>query len=96
MNRFFATLTILIAIFVAVGCYVGWITFHKAPDKATIEIKTKQIEQAGEKAVEAGRELVGKAADSVKKTVQDGRSETTTVEQRDDGTSSRPPSTRLK
>jgi len=96
MNRFFATLAILVVIFVAVGCYVGWITFHKASDKATIEIKTLQIEQAGEKAVESGRELVEQAADSVKKSVQNGRNETTVERREETTTSSRPPSSRPK
>jgi hypothetical protein len=94
MNRLLTLLAILFVVFVGVGLYYRWITYHKTPDKATIEIQTRQIEQAGERAVESGRELVGKAAESVQRSVQDDRRETTTVEKREEtATSSRPPAT---
>ena len=79
MNRSLAVVAVVFVVVIALSCWVGWITFHKSPEKATIEIQTQQMEQAGEKAVEKSRELVEKAADSVKQAVRQEHGEKTTT-----------------
>lgn len=96
MNRFFAVLAVVVVIVIAVGCWVGWITFHHSPEKATIEIQTKQIEQAGEKAAESSRQLVEEATDSVKKAVQDGRGGTSAEKSDETTTASPSPTSKLR
>jgi hypothetical protein len=76
MSRFIAALSVLVVVVFTFGFWVGWITFHKSPETATIEIKTKEIEHAGEKAVESGRRLVEDAAESVKKAVHEDQGDT--------------------
>jgi hypothetical protein len=80
MNRFLAIFGIVVLVLIAAFVAVGWITFHKSPEKATVEIHTQQMEQAGEKAVDSSRKLIEEAADSVKKAVHEERDKSTTHE----------------
>jgi hypothetical protein len=73
MDRFLFILIAVVIVIVAAFAAVGWISFHKSAEKATIDIETKQMQQAGERAVEKSRQLVEEAADSVKKAVHEGK-----------------------
>jgi hypothetical protein len=44
---------------------VGWITFSKGPDRASINIESGQIQHDTKKAMESGAELLHKAGDKV-------------------------------
>ena len=93
MNRFFVGLSIFVLVLIAICVAVGWVTFHKSPEKATIEIQTHQMEQAGEKVVEGSRKLVEEAADSVKRAVHEERHESTVREDRSVTSNPAPPTT---
>ena len=77
MDRFLFILIAVVIVIVAAFAAVGWISFHKSAEKATIEIETKQMQQAGERAVEKSRQLVEEAADSVKKAAHEEKSDST-------------------
>jgi Flp pilus assembly protein TadB len=71
MDRFLLVLGAIVVVLLAAFAAAGWITFHKTPEKATIEIETREMQQAGERTVEKSRQLVEEAADSVKKAVHE-------------------------
>jgi len=58
MRNLLATLALL-GILIVVGFYAaGWLKYHRNESSATIEIKTRQIENAAERAAEEGKELL--------------------------------------
>lgn len=58
MRNLLATLAIL-GILAAVGFYAaGWLQYRKTDSSATIELQTRQIEDAAKRSVEEGRELL--------------------------------------
>ena len=93
MSRFLAGVGIVVVVLLVIFIGVGWITFHKSPEKATVEIQTLQMQQAGERAVEGSRKLVEEAADSVKKAVHEERPEPATNDKPEEFTTSSPSGT---
>jgi hypothetical protein len=56
--NFVVMLVVLITIALVAGYAAGWIRFQSNPDNATIEFKTREMQQAGQQAAdEAGRGL---------------------------------------
>lgn len=70
IKNLFLLASVLIAAFAVVGYFAGWIVVRQdqKQDKATIEIKTRQVKTSAEEAVEKGKELFGKAVDKAKDT----------------------------
>ena len=56
---------IVVVVLVLVFALLGWITFSKGPDRASINIESDQIRQDTKQAMESGAELLHKAGDKV-------------------------------
>ncbi len=56
---------IIIAALILIGVLIGWITFNKGPDHASIDINTGAIRQDTKKAVESGAQLLHRAGDKM-------------------------------
>lgn len=69
--KFLGALTLVVVLLAIVGIAVGWVTFGREGDQATIEIKTGEMEQAAGRAVVRGREIVDDAAQAVDSTIED-------------------------
>ena len=69
MARVLATLAILLVVLVAVGFAVGWITLERSPEKATIDVNTRAIEQAADETIQSSKEAIDEAAKSIEKAV---------------------------
>lgn len=71
MRNFIGGLAI-IAILIGVGCFAaGWIRFQNTSDSAVMEIKTQQMKDAANKAIEQGKEMVDKATQPAPTTIAD-------------------------
>ena len=77
MQRFLAVLA-LVVVLALVGMYAaGWLTFQARDETTTIEIKTGEIKDAAEGAVDKSRELIEDARQEIEKqTSQAAPSET--------------------
>jgi hypothetical protein len=56
---------ILLAAIVLILALVGWISFSKGPDRASINIESSQIRQDTKQVMESGAEVLHKAGDKV-------------------------------
>jgi len=56
---------ILIAAVVLIFALVGWISFSKGPDRASVNLETGAIRQDTQQAMQKGGELLRKAGDRV-------------------------------
>jgi hypothetical protein len=66
MTRLLGTLT-LVAILAGIVFYAsGWISWDRTEDRTTIEIETREIQEATEKAVEEGKRVVEDALEGVR------------------------------
>jgi len=66
MNRFVAVVAILLVLMLA-GIYAaGWMTFKADEQKATIEIKTGEMQTAAENAGEKAKKIVEDAAETIR------------------------------
>jgi uncharacterized protein HemX len=67
MQRFLAVLA-LIVVLALVGMYAaGWMKFQASDETTTIEIKTGEIKDAAENAVDQSRELIEDAQKEIEK-----------------------------
>lgn len=63
MREFLGSLAIL-AIMICAGLYfAGWLTYDQTADRATIEIKTREIQDAADRALEQGEAIIDKAVE---------------------------------
>jgi hypothetical protein len=60
------TILMLLCVFLIVGFFAGWVKFSQGPDQATITIDKSEIKKEAHEAVDAGKNLIHKAADAVK------------------------------
>ncbi len=58
-------LLIIIVVVVLVMALVGWISFNREDGRASVNIETQEIREDTESAMEAGSDLLHKAADDV-------------------------------
>lgn len=65
MKDIFVHLVLLAVIAVVVMAWLGWISFSRTDDRATIEINTQKIEQAADKAVQTGRDLANETSETI-------------------------------
>jgi hypothetical protein len=56
---------ILLVAIVLVLALVGWITFSKGPDRASVNIESDRIRQDTKQVLESGGQLLHKAGDKV-------------------------------
>ena len=56
---------LLLAAVVLILAFVGWITFSKGPDRASINIESDRIRQDTKEVMESGANLLHKAGDKV-------------------------------
>jgi len=56
---------IVIVVLVLVFALLGWITFNKGPDRASINIEAGQIREDTKQAMQSGAELLHRAGDKV-------------------------------
>jgi hypothetical protein len=56
---------ILLAAIVLILALVGWISFSKGPDRASINIESDRIRQDTKQVMESGAEILHKAGDKV-------------------------------
>ena len=56
---------LIIAGLILIFALVGWITFNKGPDRATINIESGQIRDDTKRVIESGAELLHRAGDKV-------------------------------
>jgi hypothetical protein len=56
---------ILLAVIVLVLALVGWISFSKGPDRASINIESDRIRQDTKQVMESGGQMLHKAGDKV-------------------------------
>lgn len=67
MQRFLAVLAVIVAL-ALVGMYAaGWLTFQARDETTTIEVKTGEIKDAAEEAVDQSREMIEDARKEIKK-----------------------------
>jgi hypothetical protein len=71
MKQTIVTLVLVLVVVAIVFTAMGWITFNRTPGRATIEIKTDQIERAGQDAARKGGEALESAGEGVKRMVDD-------------------------
>jgi hypothetical protein len=57
-------LIILVAIII-VFALVGWISFHREPGRASVNIETQEIQEDTKDAMKAGANLLHKAGDDI-------------------------------
>jgi hypothetical protein len=63
---------IVTAIVVAIGafaCWAGWVTFTNSGNKASVTVDADEVKKDTLQAVESGKELLEKAADSAQKSI---------------------------
>ena len=65
MKDIFVRITLLAIVAVIVMAWLGWLSFSRTSDRATIEINTQEIQQATEKAVQTGRNLAEETSDAI-------------------------------
>jgi hypothetical protein len=70
-------LLIVLAV-VLIFALVGWISFSKGPDRASINVESEKIRQDTKQAMESGAELLHKAGDKVQAEANRQRPETPT------------------
>ncbi len=56
---------IVIVALILILALVGWITFSKGPDRASIDLETGKIRQDTQHAMQSGAELLHKAGDKM-------------------------------
>jgi uncharacterized protein HemX len=67
MQRFLAVLAVVVVL-ALVGMYAaGWLTFQARDETTTIEIKTGEMKDAAEEAVDKSRELLDDARQEIEK-----------------------------
>jgi hypothetical protein len=77
MQRFLAVLGVVVVL-ALVGMYAaGWLTFEARDETTTIEIKTGEIKDAAEQAVDQSRELIDDARQEIEKQTAPAESGTT-------------------
>lgn len=53
----------IVALVAAIVCYAnGWLVFHKTSQSTTVEIKTEQIKDAADRAVQQSKEFIQDSA----------------------------------
>jgi hypothetical protein len=73
MREFVGSLAIL-AIMICAGLYfAGWLTYDQTADRATIEIKTQEIKDAADRAIEKGEAIIDKATEPDSEAIDDER-----------------------
>ena len=65
LRGLFLVACVAIAAFAVVGYASGWIVFQHDEEKATIEIKTDEIQKSADDAIEKGEQFIDKAGDSL-------------------------------
>ena len=65
MKDLIVRVVLVLVIVVVAMAWLGWLSFDRTDDSATIKVNTHEVERAADKAVQAGREIAEETKESI-------------------------------